>query len=187
MDKMTEIPGETMEKEYSLQALTSEPDSNTILRRLSQPISENFSVEYYEIVFTGISMLLRPAAIIWNLLLAVEYYNLNKWNYFTWTLSYILVPMVITTLLGIHMWVDGIEKLPGFVSNIKLTSFVGTFPIERRKIRKFVQSFCGWWFCARFCFGLYCLWYFQCLANCCAVGVGLSLFACALNKSHPWN
>lgn len=103
MDKMTEIPGETMEKEYSLQALTSEPDSNTILRRLSQPISENFSVEYYEIVFTGISMLLRPAAIIWNLLLAVEYYNLNKWNYFTWTLSYILVPMVITTLLGIHM------------------------------------------------------------------------------------
>lgn len=110
MDKMTEIPGETMEKEYSLQALTSEPDSNTILRRLSQPISENFSVEYYEIVFTGISMLLRPAAIIWNLLLAVEYYNLNKWNYFTWTLSYILVPMVITTLLGIHMYVSDRKK-----------------------------------------------------------------------------
>lgn len=63
----------------------------------------DYTVLNSDIIVFILSIIFRPISIILNLLLACQYYRTGNYNYFLWTLSCIIIPMIVTTTIQIAM------------------------------------------------------------------------------------
>lgn len=77
---------------------------NQILHSLSSSPKEDFIVTYCDIFWTIISVLGRIIGICITINVAYNYYRNNQIDYFVWTVSCFLIPMVVTTFLQISMY-----------------------------------------------------------------------------------
>lgn len=89
-------------------------DNEDLKNDLNKELKENndddydyseFSVSLFEISLTFVSTLLRMGSIILNITLAIEYFNKGKFNYFAWTIACIIIPMFVTTMICVTMYV----------------------------------------------------------------------------------
>lgn len=77
---------------------------NQILHSLSSsPTEEDFVVTYCDIFWTIISVFGRIISICITINVAYNYYRYNEMEYFTWTVSCFVIPMLVTTYLQISM------------------------------------------------------------------------------------
>lgn len=80
---------------------------SVLIRERGAPQNEatdaKYSIKYYEICSTFLSIIMRAIAVIINVKLALSYYQNGSINYFIWTTACIVIPMIITTLIHANM------------------------------------------------------------------------------------
>lgn len=65
--------------------------------------AESARVSYWEIFSTALSIVVRSLAVYINVKLAMDYYRQGHLNYFYWTVTCILLPVCVTTLIHTNM------------------------------------------------------------------------------------
>lgn len=93
----------TMDRDTETDSTLKERVSDILDTLNSLPCEENCSVSKCDIVFTFISIVSRVISIISTLLLANDYYQNSKTDYFTWTLCCFIIPMFVTMFLQLSM------------------------------------------------------------------------------------
>lgn len=77
---------------------------NRFFKKLSaSPTDEDFSITYCDLFWLVVSIVSRIISIATNIILAVNYFHLDRIDYFTWTVSCIVIPMLITIALQIAL------------------------------------------------------------------------------------
>lgn len=69
------------------------------------PTDDEYNVTKTDIFFTFVSICGRFNSIVSTILLSISYYRNGKFDYCTWTLCCFLIPMAITTVLQLEMYV----------------------------------------------------------------------------------
>lgn len=77
---------------------------NQIIDKLgTSPREEDYTVTFYDIFYSILSIFFRIIGILININVAYEYFRHGKQHYFIWTVSCFAIPMVITSFLQIAM------------------------------------------------------------------------------------
>lgn len=97
---------------------------NQFLHTLSSsPTEEDFVVTYCDIFWTLVSVLGRIISICITINVAYNYYTNDRYNYFYWTVSCFLIPMLVTTFLQMTMFVTFV-LVSIFVNDCEKFSFL---------------------------------------------------------------
>uniref|UniRef100_A0A1A9X025 XK-related protein n=1 Tax=Glossina brevipalpis TaxID=37001 RepID=A0A1A9X025_9MUSC len=104
----TNTPNDTIETTCELSTLQCRHlivDSNNSFKQWTEvdasctDVNCNHSISYWEICSTALSIIMRAIAVCINIKLAADYYRQGHLDYFAWTISCIVVPMLVTTMI----------------------------------------------------------------------------------------
>ncbi|XP_055914377.1 XK-related protein 6 isoform X2 [Eupeodes corollae] len=87
---------------------------------------DKFFVQYQEIAWTGVSIIMRTITVIMNINLALSYYQNGKINCFILTTASIVIPTIVTTLIHINMYLQD-RDLNKETYKVTWITFLGSF------------------------------------------------------------